>query len=228
MFGLLLGLGVKLGANIAYAISDAKCMSTPVGKQENGDYYYINRAGDFIAQNGERIITGVSDVNGYRSYRRVGERTGKVYCDPDARIQRENDIKNEKAKQKAIECGDLSYVYRNQYASSFCKELTVEISTGKYIGKLKYNSRTGVCKKYYLKPGFTYSSQIDENDEGIVITPLELKKLDVCGGGHRFENSSSFYSDLVNCKFTGTEEKRKEWRAYYDKINEYYRKHEDD
>lgn len=200
--GLLLGLGVKLGANVAYGISDMKCRSTPCGTTQNGEPYYMGRDGKRYTTNGERMILQTAiDARGNRYNRTVGERTGKVYFDREKTFQDQADSENERSRKEAIEKGQLAYEYRDRSLPfPLQQKVTKEISTGKYIARIEYDRFKKEFRKYYLKPNANFPFEVADGDKGIVITKEEFEKLNfwVCGGGHAFYEKEAFYRDRNN------------------------------
>lgn len=198
--GLLIGLGVKLFADGAYAISDMKSMSTPCGHLEDGSPYYMNRKGQRFAANGERMVSQTAiAADGTKYSRVVGERTGNVYMDRERTFQRKIDERNERNRKYAIENGKTAYEYLDRslkfgYGDAI---VTKEISTGKYIAQLQYDWSKKEFRKFYLAPNAFYSFQTIEGDEGILISKEEFEKLDVfiCVGGHMTHGREEFQRD---------------------------------
>lgn len=200
--GLLIGLGVKLFADGAYAISDMQYRSTPCGTAQNGEPYYMGRDGKCYAANGERMVLRTAiDAQGRRYNRTVGERTGKVYFDKEKTFQDQADAENERSRKEAIERGRLAYGYRDRSLPfPLQQKVTKEISTGKYIARIEYNRFKKEFRKYYLKRNANFPFEVADGDKGIVITKEEFEKLNfwVCGGGHAVYGEEEFYRDRNN------------------------------
>lgn len=200
--GLLIGLGVKLFADIAYSVSDMQYRSTPCGTTQNGEPYYMGRDGKRYAANGERMVLRTAiDAQGRRYNRTVGERTGKVYFDREKTFQDQADAENERSRKTAIENGWLAYGYRDRSLPFLLQQkVTKEISTGRYIAAIKYSQFKKEFRKYYLKPNAKFPFEVADGDKGIVITKEEFEKLNfwVCGGGHIIYGKKEFYMDRNN------------------------------
>lgn len=216
MFGLLLGIGVKLVGEVAYAISDMQHLSTPCGYTQNNEPYYINRKGETFAQNGEKIIPRrARRADGSTYYKEVGASTGKTYFDSEIILQEKEDKENEKNRKRAIELGNLSYVHNDRTLNFYYylhPQVTKEISTGKAIGRLEYNRFKKECRKYYLKPNARSGWDVDENDEGIVITPYECIKLDALFGTHSAIGIEELLHDINSGKIKHSEEDLKKFQ----------------
>lgn len=200
MFGLIIGLGIKLGANIAYEISNMKCKSTPCGNLDNGDPYYMDRAGKMYAANGEKmILKRAVDARGDSYYRTVGERTGKVYFDKEKTFQDQADRENEESRQRAIREGRLAYGYRDRSLKfPLQQKVTKEISTGKYIARIEYIQHKKEFRKYYLKPNAYFPFDVADGDKGVLITKEEFENLNFYDGGHKVYFWEEFYRDRNN------------------------------
>lgn len=201
--GLLLGLGVKLGADIAYGISDMQYRSTPCGTTQNGEPYYMGRDGKRYAANGERMVLRTAiDAQGNRYNRTVGERTGKVYFDKEKTFQDKADKENERERKWAVENGYLAYGYfdRSLKFGGMLKKVTKEIATGRYIAAIEYDPSKKECRKFYLVSNPLYTFQKIEGDKGVLITKEEFMKLNfwVCGGGHQVYGEKEFRRDRDN------------------------------
>lgn len=201
MLGLLLGLGTKLVGEAAYAISDAKYMSSPSGHFDDGTPYYLNRKGQRFAANGERVVKKLAtDVKGNLYTREVGERTGKIYIDRERTFEARVQEQNERHKQMSLKNGLLAYEYRDRSFICFgeIRNRTREISTGKFIAALTYNPDKKEFKKYYLAPNAQSPWETIEGDPGIVITKSEFLRLNVMvsNGGHLTVGKKEFDRDF--------------------------------
>lgn len=180
--GLLALLGLRATVGIGNMISDAYHKSSPAGYLNDGTPYYCNRKSEMFAPNGEKIVSDVGYRQDGRVYTKyVGQRTGKVYIDPEVEYQKRVAIKNEEAKKRAIEMGRLAYL---KYDTIRKTEVTCEIATDKYIACLRGKS-DGTYYKFYLPDSELHSlMRIKEGDEGIQITQEEYDKLNIYGTHH--------------------------------------------
>lgn len=178
--GLLLGGLIFGGAAISASIENAQMKSKPYTHLDDGTPVYLDRkCHEWV--NGERMIATYDYQNQKLVY--AGQRSGKVYIDPEANQRRRMDEMSEEYKRKAIEAGRLAY---KKYDHRVKRFLTCEISTGKYIAALQGDKYLGVCRKYYLKGDFDFYNchcKADD-DEGIAITKDEFNKLNIVGGSH--------------------------------------------
>lgn len=179
--GLLIGGLLFGGAAISAGIDNAKMMSKPYRYLDDGTPVYLDRKCKEWA-NGEKIVATYDYQNNKLVY--AGQRSGKVYIDPEENTRRRMDEMSEKYKREAIERGYLAY---KKYDHRVKRSITCEISTGKYIAALKGNKYGGGYRKYYLnRPDFEFHNchMKDDNDEGIEITREEFNKLNIIGGSH--------------------------------------------
>lgn len=168
-FGLLLGLGLKLGGDIAYAVSDIKHKSKPAGRMPDGSLYYIDRACNQYAENGEKIIYKTAMNNRgclYGTY--VGERTGRVYWSEKDKV----DKKFEELKKKAIEEEALAFSFLDEFNDFSNRSIAViELSTGRCLHSLEYNREKGECRKYYL------NTVTGKRAESVIISPTDYLRI---------------------------------------------------
>ena len=180
MIGLLLGGLIFAGAGIAAAIENADMKSSPYTHLDDGTPVYLDRkCNEWV--NGEKMIATYDYTNKKLVY--AGQRSGKVYIDPEANQRRRMDEMSEKYKREAIEAGRLAY---KKYDHRVKRFLTCEISTGKYIAALRGNKYGQGYRKFYVKPDFDFYNchcKADD-DEGIEITREEFNKLNIVGGSH--------------------------------------------
>lgn len=174
--GLFLGLVTKLFGETAYAIADAKEMSKPVSNLKDGTPVYMNRKNQRFV-NGEQLILKYDYDND--KFVHVGNRTGKVYIDPEEERRRKHEEEDRLNKQKAIERGDLAYL---KWSDKFKMYLTCEISTGKIIAGL--SNYKGKCRKTYAAPSESFCNISACGDYGEPITLEEFHKLDLVRGSH--------------------------------------------
>lgn len=174
--------GVIFGvAAIGAGIENAKIKKEPYRHLDDGTPVYMDRkCQDWV--NGEKIVATYDYENKKLVY--AGQKTGKVYMDPQAnRLNRMHKI-SEEHKAKAIADGELAYTKYEPKADKF---LTCEISTGKYISRLEGNgtSRNKSYKKFYLPHDSFYNpGKVADGDEGTAITKEEFWKLNI-NGSHR-------------------------------------------
>lgn len=180
MFGLLLGGLIFGGAGIAAAIENADMKSKPFRHLDDGTPVYLDRkCNEWV--NGEKMIATYDYQNNKLVY--AGQRSGKVYIDPEENQRRRMDEMSEKYKREAIEAGRLAY---KKYDHRVKKFMTCEISTGKYIAALQGNKYGCGYRKFYVKPDFDfYNCHCKaDGDEGIEIIREEFNKLNIVGGSH--------------------------------------------
>lgn len=180
MFGLLLGGLIFAGAGIAAAIENADMKSSPYTHLDDGTPVYLDRkCNEWV--NGEKMIATYDYQNHKLVY--AGQRSGKVYIDPEANKKRMLDERSEQYKREAIEAGRLAYA---KYDHRVGRRLTCEISTGKYIAALRGNKYGQGYRKWYVKPDFDFYNCHcrADGDEGIEITKDEFNKLNIVGGSH--------------------------------------------
>ena len=180
MIGLLLGGLIFAGAGIAAAIENADMKSSPYTHLDDGTPVYLDRkCNEWV--NGEKMIATYDYKNQKLVY--AGQRSGKVYIDPEANQRRRMDEMSEKYKREAIASGKLAY---KKYDHRVKRFMTCEISTGKYIAALHGNKYGGGYRKFYVKPDFDFYNchcKADD-DEGIEITKEEFWGLNIVGGSH--------------------------------------------
>lgn len=180
MLGLLISGLIFAGAGIAAAIENADMMSKPYRHLDDGTPVYLDRkCNEWV--NGEKMIATYDYTNKKLVY--AGQRSGKVYIDPEANQRRRMDEMSEKYKREAIEAGRLAYA---KYDHRVGRRVTCEISTGKYIAALQGNKYGMGYRKFYLPDNYesyTLYKRAD-GDEGIEITREEFNKLNIVGGSH--------------------------------------------
>lgn len=127
--------------------------------------------------NGEKVVSKYNYQTGNLYY--AGQRSGKVYYDPEADRIREQEERNRKRREEAIKAGRLVYMHEDKSLPFLgcMKAVTKEISTGKCIAALEYIPYKKEFRKYYLAPNPTYPFQQIDGDEGIVITKEEYMKI---------------------------------------------------
>ena len=196
MAGLgLLVLGVIMGGNaIKSGIENAQMMSKPYKYLDDGTPVYLDRlCNEYI--NGEKVVsTWTKRPDGSVKVQQVGQRSGKVYFDPDIAMNNKIETRNREKIMQAKERGRLAYL---KYDVIRKKEITCEISTGKYISYLE-GRKDGTYWKYYLPTNFTYYSDRDEN-AGVQITQEEYDKLNIICGSH-FAVDLNRYTYNSKCK----------------------------
>lgn len=178
LFGALLG-----GSAIKNGIQNADIKSKPFKYLDDGTPVYLDRNCNKWA-NGERIVKKYDYDR--KVLVEVGERSGKVYFDPQKNMEKMIRKRCEHNKQHAIEMGYLAYM---NYDFRFERMFTCEISTGKFISRLDCD-KNGVYRKFYHNPNMQYAferfvtySELNF-DDGVIITEEECKKLDILGGTH--------------------------------------------
>lgn len=180
MLGLLIGGLIFGGAAIGAAIENADMMSKPYRHLDDGTPVYLDRkCNEWV--NGEKVIATYDYQNQKLVY--AGQRSGKVYIDPEANQRRRIDEMSEKYKREAIEAGRLAYA---KYDHRVGRRVTCEISTGKYIAALQGNKYGTGYRKFYLPDNYEFYTLYKkaDGDEGIEITREEFNKLNIVGGSH--------------------------------------------
>lgn len=191
--GLLLFGGALLGSAIKCGIQNADMMSSPYKHLDDGTPVYLDRKCQQWA-NGEKIVPTYDYKNNKLVY--AGQRSGKVYVDPEAIKRQKQEYWDEKDKESKIKFGYKSYM---KYFPELNKKLTCEIGTDKIIAKL-WREKVGdeyVYRKYYTDLNTIKSRMWDGNylpidaykepkagDEGIVISREEFKALNIWDGSH--------------------------------------------
>lgn len=184
MAGLgLLILGAILGGSaIKAGIENANMMSTPYRKMDDGTPVYHDRlCNDYI--NGEKVVSQwVTRPDGSVKILQVGQRSKRVYFDPDEAKKKKVDTMNNEKLQQAKSKGELAYL---KYDLVRKEEITCEISTGKFIAYLE-GDKDGNYKKYYLQPSqdFIHCHCKPEGVIGVPITREEFDKLNIYMGTH--------------------------------------------
>ena len=180
MFGLLISSLIFGGAYLSASIDNAKMMKSPYKYLKDGTPVYLDRKCQQWA-NGEKIIATYDYKNQKLVY--AGNKSGRVYLDPEAERIKRMEAKSEENKREAIRIGKLAYLKYDHRTDMF---VTCEISTGKYIAALKRTRYKNECRKFYLQDGFEFfqCKKITEGDEGVVITLDEFFGLNVIGGSH--------------------------------------------
>lgn len=186
--GLLLFGGALLGSAIKCGVENADMMSKPYKHLDDGTPVYLDRKCQQWA-NGEKIVPTYDYKNQKLVY--AGQRSGKVYVDPEAIKRKRQEEWDEKDRQYQLSRGKTAYI---KYEPSRKRSLTCEMSTGKYIAKLVGKTREGWkrngldyegYRKFYLDPNGTSVLDARPGDQGIPITMEEFDKLNIgCGGSH--------------------------------------------
>lgn len=175
---LLLG-GVLLGSAIKCGIENDKMMSKPQRYLDDGTPVYLDRLCNEHV-NGEKIVPRYNYQQEKLVY--VGEKSGRVYSDPEQNTKNRLDSWNEERKQEAIKLGKLAYM---KYDHVRKHQFTCEISTDKFICYLE-GRKDGTYWKYYLPIDTPYDKahMKGEGNIGIQITQEEFDKLNIFGGTH--------------------------------------------
>lgn len=180
--GIFLYGALKSITGIGKAVENKQMKDYSYNIDEKGRPTWIDREGHQYI-NGEKVVATYDYDNHKLVY--AGQRTGTVYIDPEQNRINRIDADSEKRKQEAIKEGKLAYM---RYDHVRKKEITCEISTGKYIAQLE-GRKDGTYWKYYLSQNAKYVSDKTAGDNGIQITQDEYDKLNIFMGSH-------FASDL--------------------------------
>ena len=175
IFGAVLG-----GSAISAARENARLMSKPYKHLEDGTPVYMDRhCNEYI--NGEKVVIKYNyDLN---RTQKVGERTGKVYFDEEVAKRKHLESLDNIRKENEQSRGKLAYM---KYDPVRKKQITCEMSTGKYICEL-VGEKDGTYRKYYLDPrqdSAYVCMRYDENDPGVKITREEFDRLNIFAGSH--------------------------------------------
>ena len=177
--GLFLWGTMKVICGIGQAVENKQMKDYSYKIDEKGRPTWIDREGNRYI-NGEKVVA-TYDYNNHKLIY-TGQRTDTVYIDPEQNRINKVDGWSEKRKQEAIEEGKLAYM---RYDHVRKKEITCEISTGKFIAYLEGNE-DGTYYKYYLQPSQDYSHAHckPEGVVGVPITREEFDKLNIYFGTH--------------------------------------------
>lgn len=177
--GLLIWGALNAAVGIGKAVDNHQMKNHSYKIDEKGRPTWIDREGNRYI-NGEKVVATYDYKNQKLVY--AGQKTGKVYIDPEQNTRDRLDGWSEKHKQEAIKEGKLAYM---RYDHVRKKEFTCEISTGKFIAKLE-GRKDGTYWKYYLSPtsDCAHAHMITEGDPGVQITQEEFDKLNIYLGTH--------------------------------------------
>lgn len=183
MWGLLF-LGAALGiSGIKAGVENAQMMSKPYRYLDDGTPVYLDRKCNEYA-NGEKIVATYDYKNSKLVY--AGQRSGKVYIDPQENVRKRMNAQSEQYKREAIERGWLTY---KRYNFDIKRSLSCEVKTDRYIAKVTSTRENGVKRyyKWYLPNNFRYPSDTAPGDAGIEITKEEFDKFRInCGETYFF------------------------------------------
>lgn len=177
--GLFLWGTMKAICGIGRAVENKQMKDFSYKIDEKGRPTWIDRQGNSYI-NGEKVVPTYDYDNHKLVY--AGQKTGTVYIDPEQNQRDRLDAWSEKRKQEAIKEGKLAYM---RYDHDRKKEITCEISTGRYIAYLE-GDENGNYRKYYLQPSqdFCHCHCKPEGVAGIPITREEFDKLNIYFGTH--------------------------------------------
>lgn len=177
--GLFLYGALRAICGIGQAVENKQMKDYSYKIDEKGRPTWIDRQGNRYI-NGEKVIA-TYDYNNHKLVY-AGQRTGTVYIDPEQNRRDKVDGWSEKRKQEAIKEGKLAYM---RYDHVRKREITCEISTGKFIAYLE-GREDGTYYKYYLQPSQDYSHCHckPEGVSGVSITREEFDKLNIFMGTH--------------------------------------------
>lgn len=192
-------LGTMLtGSDIKCGIDNVKAKNYSYRIDEKGRPTWIDRKGrPYI--NGERVVSKYDYQR--EELLQVGEKTGRVYFDPEVARLQKMEKTSEDNRQYSLKWGYTSYM---KYVPELDKFITCEMSTGKFIAALtRGHDANGQFeyRKFYLdidaiKPKnpnkfmpstcapTQYVFYPMPGDEGIVISKEEFKALNCWFGSH--------------------------------------------
>ena len=145
--GIFLYGALRAACGIGKAVENQQMKNFSYKIDEKGRPTWLDREGNQYI-NGEKVVASYDYTNKKLVY--AGKRTGTVYIDPEQNRKNRLDRWSEERKQKAIADGELAYM---RYDHNRKKEITCEISTGKYIAQLegrKDGTYWKYCKKHSL------------------------------------------------------------------------------
>lgn len=186
--GLLLFGGTLLCSAIKCGLENMDMMSKPHHHLDDGTPVYLDRKCQEWA-NGEKIMP----VYDYKNQKLVyaGQRSGKVYVDPEE-IRHKRILEwDEEDKQYQMSQGKTAYLKHEPKHPH--RRLTCEMATGKYIAQLVGKTRYGWkqdglnyegYRKFYLDLNGNSVTSVKPGDQGVPITMEEFDKLNVGGGSH--------------------------------------------
>ena len=177
--GLFIWATMSAVCGIGKAIENKQMKDYSYKIDEKGRPTWIDREGNSYI-NGEKVVATYDYKNQKLVY--AGQRTGTVYIDPEQNVRDRLDRQSEERKQKAIADGKLAYM---RYDHVRKRQITCEISTGKFIAEIS-GDENGNYRKYYLSPNNDYSHSHckTEGDTGVPITREEFDKLNIYFGTH--------------------------------------------
>lgn len=177
--GIFLYGALRAACGIGKAVENKQMKDYSYKIDEKGRPTWIDREGHQYI-NGERVVATYDYKNQKLVY--AGQRSGTVYCDPEQNRINRIDADSEKRKQEAIKEGKLAYM---RYDHVRKRQITCEISTGKFIAEIS-GDENGNYRKYYLSPNNDYSHSHckTEGDPGVPITREEFDKLNIYSGTH--------------------------------------------
>lgn len=189
MLGALIYGALRAIVGVGKAVDNAQMKRESFSYTDKGEPTYYDRNGNRYI-NGEKVIATYDYDNHKLVY--AGQRTGKVYYDPEQAQRDKLDGWSEKRKQMAISNGRLAY---NKYNHDWETEITTEISTGRPIATLEARSDGTYWKQYGTidKPkykGEVYVGCMHEIGEPIQITREEYVNLKTVGGSHLIREGS--------------------------------------
>ena len=177
--GLLIYGALRAAVGIGKAVDNHQMKNYSYKIDEKGRPTWIDREGNQYI-NGEKVVATYDYKNQKLVY--AGKNTGTVYIDPEQNTRDRLDSWSEKRKQEAIKRGELAYM---RYDHVRKKQITCEISTGKFIAYLE-GDEDGNYKKYYLQPyqDSCYTHCKPEGVAGVPITREEFDGLNIYFGTH--------------------------------------------
>ena len=177
--GILLYGALRAVCGIGQAVENKQMKDYSYKIDEKGRPTWIDREGHQYI-NGEKVVATYDYKNQKLVY--AGQRTGTVYIDPEQNQRDRLDRWSEERKQEAIKKGYLAYM---RYDHNRKRQITCEISTGKFITYLE-GDENGNYKKYYLQPSqdYCHCHCKPEGVVGVPITREEFDGLNIYSGTH--------------------------------------------
>lgn len=183
MFGILsaiVGLGLRGVCGVHNYIDNQETMKRTAYKTYNGNTACFGRGGTMYV-NGEQVYRKFyRDVNGKEHHMEVGMHSGRVYSDSFEQKAMEDDVRNQKEKQKRIAQGYKAYCAYHPN-TRFTVPILTEISTGKVIASL-VRYQDGRCFKEYADLSKGIGNIVVSDEIKIPITSREFDELNVMFG----------------------------------------------
>lgn len=183
MLGLLGGLLFRGVCGVHNYVDNQQTMKRTAYRTYNGNIASFGRCGSMYV-NGEQVYRKFyKDANGKEHHMEVGMHSGKIYSDSFEQRAMEDEVRNQKEKQKRIAQGYKAYCAYHPN-TKFTVPVLTEISTGKIIASLS-RYKDGRCFKEYADLSKCIANVIESDGIKIPITSREFDELNVMFGRNR-------------------------------------------